>query len=116
MPRIWLDYCKFLGRQQLISKTRETYDRALNSLPITQHNLVWIRYIDWVKQLESLPLLKNTYQRYIKYTPNAAEEYIDLLLEYKDIQGAVDMYIKILNEENYNSKKGLSQYQMWMQL
>ncbi|CAI2386696.1 unnamed protein product [Moneuplotes crassus] len=116
MPRIWLDYCKFLGRQKLISKTRETYDRALNSLPLPQHNLIWIRYLDWVKQLENLTMIKNVYKRYLKFSPNAAEEYIDILLEYGDVQEAAEVYLKILDEENYNSKKGLSQYQLWMQL
>jgi pre-mRNA-splicing factor SYF1 len=116
MPRIWLDYCKFLGSQKLISQTRETYDRALVSLPLTQHDIVWKKYVFWVKSLENLPMIKNVYKRYLKFSPNATEEYIDILLDNGDVQDAVEMYVRIMNDENYHSKKGLSQYQLWMQL
>jgi len=114
MPKIWLDYCKFLGRQKFITRTRQTYDRALKSLPLPQHDVVWSRYMSWTISLEDLDIIKNTYSRYIKFMPTATEELIDLLLDYGDVQGAVEMYIGILNNENYSSKKGLSQYQLWM--
>ena len=35
MPRIWLDYAKFLGRQKKITETRNCYNRALAALPVT---------------------------------------------------------------------------------
>jgi pre-mRNA-splicing factor SYF1 len=41
MPRMWLDYAKFLGKQKKISKTRKIFDRALQNLPVTQHHLIW---------------------------------------------------------------------------
>ena len=41
MPRIWLDYCQFLVDQELVTRTRRTFDRALRSLPITQHDKIW---------------------------------------------------------------------------
>ena len=38
MPKIWLDYAKYLANVcKSVSRTREVYDRALNTLPITQH-------------------------------------------------------------------------------
>ena len=49
MPKIWLDYAKFLSRQQFVTRTRKTYDRALQSLPATQHSVIWIRYLDWAE-------------------------------------------------------------------
>lgn len=45
MPRIWLDYLEMLVEQKLITKARHTFDRALTSLPITQHDRVWILYL-----------------------------------------------------------------------
>lgn len=36
MPRIWLIYSQFLDKQHLITKTRNLFDRALASLPISQ--------------------------------------------------------------------------------
>ena len=35
MPRIWIDYAKFLAKQRHITRTRQTYDRALQNLPAT---------------------------------------------------------------------------------
>jgi len=51
MPRIWLDYTKLLQVQRLVTRTRHTYDRALRSLPITQHDKIWKQYISFVKQV-----------------------------------------------------------------
>ena len=51
MPRIWLDYTKLLQVQRLVTRTRNTYDRALRSLPITQHDKIWKQYISFVKQV-----------------------------------------------------------------
>ena len=48
MPVIWLDYCKFLMEQKLITKTRQTFDRALIALPITQHHRVWKLYLEFI--------------------------------------------------------------------
>ena len=41
MPKIWLAYCHFLMKQKKITMTRRTFDRALQSLPITQHDMIW---------------------------------------------------------------------------
>lgn len=48
MPRLWLDYLKFLMDQRKITLTRRTFDRALRSLPPTQHNLIWKLYSEFV--------------------------------------------------------------------
>jgi len=36
MPRIWIMYAEFLAQQNLVTKTRRVYDRALLALPVTQ--------------------------------------------------------------------------------
>jgi len=45
MPRIWCDYCSILVRLQKGSQTRRTFDRAMQALPITQHEDAWGLYI-----------------------------------------------------------------------
>lgn len=45
MPRVWLDYLQLLMDQRLVTRTRRTFDRALGSLPITQHDRVWALYL-----------------------------------------------------------------------
>lgn len=41
MPRLWLDYLSFLLRQRRITASRRALNRALQSLPVTQHRRVW---------------------------------------------------------------------------
>lgn len=45
MPRIWLEYLHLLMEQRLVTRTRRTFDRALASLPITQHDRIWQMYL-----------------------------------------------------------------------
>ena len=49
MPRIWIDYCKFLTDQRRVTRTRRVFDRALRALPITQHERIWKLYVAFVK-------------------------------------------------------------------
>ena len=57
MPRMWLNYTRFLFRQGLITKTRQAYDRALLKLPVTQHERIWTEYLNFVKQCKCLSLI-----------------------------------------------------------
>ena len=50
MPRIWLDYCAVLAKLKRGTLTRRTFDRALQALPITQHDRVWNLYLEWYVQ------------------------------------------------------------------
>jgi pre-mRNA-splicing factor SYF1 len=45
MPRIWLDHLEHLMQQFLLTTTRRAFDRALCSLPITQHDRIWQLYL-----------------------------------------------------------------------
>jgi pre-mRNA-splicing factor SYF1 len=67
MPRIWFDYAKFMASQGHISRTRRIYDRALQSLPITQHALIWQFYLKWALSLQEVHphTAKAVYQRYL---------------------------------------------------
>ena len=49
MPKIWRMYCSFLSQQTDITKTRRTFDRALKSLPITQHDRIWELYLKFAR-------------------------------------------------------------------
>lgn len=40
MPRLWVDYLTFLVKLRLGTRARRTFDRALQALPITQHEKV----------------------------------------------------------------------------
>ena len=52
MPRVWCDYLALLSSQTwLVTRTRRTFDRALQALPITQHRLVWPAYAKFAEGL-----------------------------------------------------------------
>ena len=67
MPRIWIDYAKFLSRQKHITRTRRVYDRALQSLPVTQHGTIWKYYLEWAQSFaEDYPqTAQAAFRRYI---------------------------------------------------
>ena len=51
MPRIWLDYTQFLSDQRFVTRTRETFDRALRALPVPQHERIWQAYLGFVNSV-----------------------------------------------------------------
>ena len=66
MPRIWMDYCQFLVDQCKITRTRRTFDRALRSLPLTQHVRIWPLYIKFVRKHNIPETTVRIYRRYVK--------------------------------------------------
>jgi pre-mRNA-splicing factor SYF1 len=66
MPRIWIDYCEFLFEQCLITRTRKACDRALRSLPITQHARIWPIYLKLVETYDIPDTGFKVYKRYSK--------------------------------------------------
>lgn len=45
MPRIWTQYLELLMQRRMVTRARRTFDRALQALPITQHDRVWQLYL-----------------------------------------------------------------------
>lgn len=66
MPRIWLDYCQFLVSQCKITRSRQTFDRALRALPVTQHPRIWPLYLRFVRNLPLPETAIRVYRRYLK--------------------------------------------------
>lgn len=67
MPRIWLDYARWLQKQRYLRRTREVLDRALQSLPVSQHDSIWKQYKEFLSQSAVPgPLAVKIYKRYLK--------------------------------------------------
>ena len=118
MPKIWLDYAKFLSKQMQITRTRKVYDRALQSLPASQHPLIWTHYLDWAESLaDELPdMAKHVYKRFIQLKPECTLDYIDFLLRHEMLEEALTKYLDILKDENYvTQKQKKNRFQMWME-
>jgi len=56
------------------------------------------------------------YRRYIEFKPEVTEDYIDFLLTNDLLEEALELYVKILEDEGFVSSKGKTKYQLWMEL
>uniref|UniRef100_A0A8D2J3B4 Pre-mRNA-splicing factor SYF1 n=1 Tax=Varanus komodoensis TaxID=61221 RepID=A0A8D2J3B4_VARKO len=116
MPRIWLDYCQFLMDQCRITRTRRTFDRALRALPITQHHRIWPLYLRFVRLYPLPETAVRVYRRYLKLSPENAEEYIEYLRSIDRLDEAAVRLAAVVNDERFVSKEGKSNYQLWHEL
>jgi pre-mRNA-splicing factor SYF1 len=116
MPRIWMDYCSVLTEQHKITFTRHTFDRALRSLPVTQHDRIWKLYIPWVCKTGVPETAMRVYRRYLKIEPEAMEDYIDYLTSVGCYNEAAHKLAALVNDEDFVSEKGLSHHQLWVKL
>ena len=115
MPRIWELYLEFLMRQPLVTHTRHTFDRALRSLPISQHNRLWAKYRPQASSTSGQTALR-IWRRYMQIHPEDAEDFIDLLVNMGQYTEAVKKYIEILNSPKFRSKERKSHYQLWSEM
>ncbi|KAM8973129.1 pre-mRNA-splicing factor SYF1 [Pelodytes ibericus] len=116
MPRIWLDYCHFLVDQCKLTRTRRTFDRALRALPITQHHRIWPLYLRFVRAYPLPETAVRVYRRYLKLFPENAEEYIEYLRSVGRLDEAASRLAAIVNQDDFVSKEGKSNYQLWQEL
>ena len=117
MPRIWLDYTAFLTTQGFITRTREVFDRALQALPISQHDIVWPQYLRFVRR-DSVPVRTQAgvYHRYLMYDPSEVEEYIDVLVRGHAYGEAAIRLARAIEDPKFFSKRGKTKRQMWAEL
>lgn len=116
MPRIWMDYCSFMSSQCKITRTRHVFDRALRALPITQHHRIWPLYLLFLKKFDIPESAVRVYRRYLKLFPEDAEEYIEYLTNADRLDEAAQQLANIVDDENFVSKHGKSNHQLWNEL
>ena len=81
MPRIWIDYGEFLMRQEFVTRTRRTFDRALRALPVTQHVRIWEVYIRFLKRHDIVESAVRCFRRFVKLSPECIEDFINYLIK-----------------------------------
>lgn len=116
MPRIWIDYCQFLVDQCKVTRSRRTFDRALQALPITQHTRIWPLYLKFVRKHHIPETAVRVYRRYLKLEQENTEEYIDYLKSVGWLDEAAARLAFIVNKEKFVSKEGKSNHQLWQEL
>eukprot|EP01062_Namystynia_karyoxenos_P073357 TRINITY_DN70159_c0_g1_i1.p1 TRINITY_DN70159_c0_g1~~TRINITY_DN70159_c0_g1_i1.p1 ORF type:complete len:872 (+),score=339.11 TRINITY_DN70159_c0_g1_i1:95-2710(+) len=118
MPRIWQDYLSVLMRQHRVAGTRRAIDRALQSLPITQHEAIWRVAIkgfakaDWVPAESAL----RVWRRYLQLEPNMVEDFVIYLRKHKRWNDIINVTIKALNDPRFVSVKGKTRHEIWVEL
>lgn len=116
MPRVWLDYCALLIKLCRTTSVRRTFDRALQALPITQHERVWSPYLAWARDAGVAETAVRVYRRYLQYDPSHREEYVDFLESIGDFAEAAQQLAACVNDDNFVSPDGHSKHQLWMRL
>lgn len=115
MPRIWTDYLEFLLLQSSITKTRKTFDRALQSLPPSQHHRIWPLYLQFTEQANDETATR-IWKRYILFSPQDVEQYIFRLIEKEYYNEAAENLTKVLDDPKFLSPTGKSKFNLWSEL
>uniref|UniRef100_A0A7E5A1A3 Pre-mRNA-splicing factor SYF1 n=1 Tax=Panagrellus redivivus TaxID=6233 RepID=A0A7E5A1A3_PANRE len=116
MPRIWIDYCDIMVRRGKITETRRIFDRALRALPITQHDRIWPKYVEFVTSHNIPETTIRVYRRYLKVHPEAREDFVEYLIGIDQIDEAANQLAMLVNEDHASSAKGKTTHQLWMDL
>jgi len=116
MPRIWLNYLTLLMKQRFIKRTRETFDRALMALPITQHDRIWSPYVRFVKLANVPETAIRVFRRFLKFQKDRVEDFIEYLEDAGYHGEAAKYLVEAVNDPYFESKKGRSKHELWMHL
>jgi pre-mRNA-splicing factor SYF1 len=116
MPRIWLEYSEFLLEQCFITRTRKNFDKALRSLPITQHNRIWPLYLKLIESYDISDTGLKVYRRYLKLQPENTEDYVEYLKKIQLYDECAQKYVYMLNTDEFKSKYNKSKHQLWHEL
>ncbi|XP_042429330.1 pre-mRNA-splicing factor SYF1-like [Zingiber officinale] len=117
MPRVWLMYLASLSEQRLLTRARRTFDRALRSLPVTQHDRIWEPYLTLVS-LPGVPVETSlrVFRRYLLFDLSHIEDFINFLMASKRWQEAAERLAGVLNDNSFRSIKGKTRHQLWLEL
>eukprot|EP00903_Cladosiphon_okamuranus_P006058 g5973.t1 len=116
MPRLWVDYLAFVVKLGLGTKARRTFDRALQALPITQHDKIWPPYLEWAKEFGVRETAVRVFRRYLMFDPAHREDYVDYLESEGQWEEAAKQLGICVNDEDFLSPHGHSKHEMWMRL
>lgn len=142
MPRLWLDYLGHLAKQPgAIQKCRQVFDRALMSLPVTQHPRLWQFFTETLLPMQeetataittrrtngtqhalTLPTetIVRLYRRYVQIQPTALEPFAKYLLAEGRHGDACQALIRLLDETVDDAAKDTPlwqrRYTLWLLL
>ncbi|KAJ1942578.1 pre-mRNA-splicing factor syf1, partial [Linderina pennispora] len=115
MPRLWIDYGKFMCKQADPTAARRVFDRALRALPVTQHERIWPIYLRFVRRVGGVTA-DRVYARYLQVWPEESELWIDWCVEQQRWREACIWLVRVLNSVMFRSPRGTTPFQFWNQL
>mmetsp|Transcript_24442 Transcript_24442/g.35917 ORF Transcript_24442/g.35917 Transcript_24442/m.35917 type:complete len:888 (+) Transcript_24442:79-2742(+) len=116
MPVIWCMYLEVLTTMKKGTSARKAFDRALQSLPITQHEVIWDLYITWVKEFGVEETTVRVYRRYLMFDPSHREDLVSYLESIGQYEEAALQLAACVNDDHYVAPSGCTKHQMWMRL
>ena len=104
MPRLWIMYLEFTVQNRSITLFRRVLNRALQALPVTQHQRIWDIALNKLIYQSDFPVpittCKALLRRYIQLDPTANDQFIDFLLEREDFSDAVEELIRSIKAQD----------------
>lgn len=109
-------YCNLMVVMRKGTSARKVFDRALQSLPITQHDKIWNCYISWAKNFGVEETAIRVFRRFLMFDSSRREEFVTYLESREQYAEAARQLAICVNDDHYISPTGVTKHQMWMQL
>lgn len=104
IPSLRVRYAKFLFKyQKKVTATRHVYDAALKALPVTQHNLIWPAYMEFVHEVQSPVMTIPIFKRFVMYYPHFREVFAIYLAKSKRYDQAAIVLASLCSDVHFKS-------------
>ncbi len=110
------EYLEILVRMRKGTECRHAFDRALQSLPITQHKDIWKLYVSWAKDFGVKETVVRVFRRFLMFDPHQREYFVGYLESIGHFEEAARQLAICLNDDHFLSPQGFTRHQMWMKL
>ncbi|CEO95626.1 unnamed protein product (mitochondrion) [Plasmodiophora brassicae] len=125
-PVLWMLYAKFLWAFGQVTKTRLTFDRALQSLPVTQHHHVWRYYTAFAANHPALgskvhaavpdETAVRIFRRYVHFEPSGRSQFADVLRRLHRYSDLMQLLADLVNDDDYVPEHGKTRLDLWNEL
>jgi pre-mRNA-splicing factor SYF1 len=116
MPVIWTMFIQHLQSQHLVTRTRRTLDRALQALPVTQHERIWQLYDKFAHSCGVWQTCVHAQRRAAMFDRSKREAVVEYLLSLKRHGDAAVELSQLVSDPKFVSHKKKSKHQMWVEL
>lgn len=109
-------YLSFVVTLRRGTFTRKAFDRALQALPITQHDHVWGLFVQWARDFGVVDTAVRVFRRFLMYDPAQREDLVEFLSEHAQHAEAARQLVACLEDDGFRSASGKTKHELWMRL